>query len=156
MRKENINQIISFMNLPNKDSINLSKNNMLLSIISNKSDDDNCPKNNLFFPILNEIDMEKEEENDKNSFSIINNKNNNCDNNNNDNNNNEDVLDDEILDIDEDKGRPPPPPITAVPPETRIAQMVNELRRNKSNNNEIYNKENMYTNEGSYSTDNGE
>ena len=160
VRKENINQIISFMNLPNKDSINLSKNNMLLSIISNKSDDDNCPKNNLFFPILNEIDMEKEEENDKNSFSIINNKNNNFDNydnyDNNNNNNNEDVLDDEILDIDEDKGRPPPPPITAVPPETRIAQMVNELRRNKSNNNEIYNKENMYTNDGSYSTDNGE
>jgi hypothetical protein len=156
MRKENINQIISFMNLPNKDSINLSKNNMLLSIISNKSDNDNCPKNNLFFPILNEIDMEKEEENDKNSFSIINNKNNNFDNNNNDNNNNEDALDDEILDIDEDKGRPPPPPITAVPPETRIAQMMNELRTNKSNNNEIYNKENMYTNSGSSSTDNGE
>ncbi len=156
MRKENINQIISFMNLPNKDSINLSKNNMLLSFISNKSDSNESLKNYLIFPMLKENDKESEEDKNTDNFSILNkdSSNNNVDNKDNNNiNHNEDSIDDgdEILDIDEEKGRPPPPPATAIPPETIISQMLNELRRSKSND-KIYDKENMYTNDGSYST----
>ena len=147
MRKENVNQIISFMNLPNKDSANLSKNNMLISFISNRSDSNNNSKNNFFFPIQNNSDIESENGKDKN---IIHNDNNisNCINNINDNNNYE-------LDLDEEKSEPPPPPITAIPPENRILEMLNEIKKRK-NDDKIYDQEKVYTNDGSNSTNQGE
>ena len=150
VRKENINQIISFMNLPNKDSANLGKNNMLISFISNRSDSSNNSKNNFFFPILNNSDIESEDGKDKNIIHNDNNISNSINNINNisNNNNNE-------LDLDEEKSEPPPPPITAIPPENMILEMLNEIKKRKDDS-KIYDQEKVYTNDGSNSTNQGE
>ena len=147
VRKENINQIISFMNIPNKDSSNLKQNNMILSFIKNKSENNNniISNNNLLFPILNDDNLsEKEENNNSKNIQI--------------NKNNIEINkilynQNKIIENDEEKSEPPPPPITEIPPENKISEMLNEIKRN-NNNGKIYDKEKSYTNDGSNVTNN--
>ena len=152
-RKVNINQIISFINLSNNKSINSNKNNILLNLISNRNENNN--NDNLFFPILNDskIEMEEVKNNNNSLINIQNNNKNNLDNKNEINNNYDDNKD--IIDFDEEKSDPPPPPITALPPDNKISEMLNELKTNKSNA-KIYDKEKTYTNDGSNITNKGE
>ena len=138
MRKENINQIIKFMNLPKNESTNLSKNNLLLSI--NKNENLNDSSNNLFFPILN-----NNENKENNSQDNDNEKNENMNNANNEDNNNE---------IDEEKSEPPPPAITAFPNENNISEMLEEIKHKDSD--KKIDEENMYTNAGTDLTSQGE
>ena len=138
MRKENINQIIKFMNLPKNDSANLGKNNLLLSI--NKSEDLNDSNNNLLFPILN--NSEYIENNSQGNNNVKNekiNKDNNEDNN---------------IEIDEEeKSEPPPPAITAFPNENSISEMLEEIKHKDSD--KKIDEENMYTNAGTDLTNQG-
>ena len=123
---------------------------MLISFISNRSDSSNTSKNNFFFPILNNSDIESEDGKDKNIIHNDNNISNSINNINNisNNNNNE-------LDLDEEKSEPPPPPITAIPPENMILEMLNEIKKRKDDS-KIYDQEKVYTNDGSNSTNQGE
>ena len=152
-RKVNINQIISFINLSNNKSINSNKNNILLNLINNRNENNN--NDNLFFPILNDskIEMEEVRNNNNSLINIQNNNKNNLDNKNDINNNYDDNKD--IIDFDEEKSDPPPPPITALPPDNKISEMLNEMKTNKSNA-KIYDKEKTYTNDGSNITNKGE
>ena len=138
MRKENINQIIKFMNLPKNDSANLGKNNLLLSI--NKSEDLNDSNNNLLFPILNNSEYIE-----NNSQGNNNDKNENINKDNNEDNN---------IEIDEEeKSEPPPPAITAFPNENSISEMLEEIKHKDSD--KKIDEENMYTNAGTDLTDQG-
>jgi hypothetical protein len=132
MRKENINQIIKFMNLPKNDSAHLGKNNLLLSI--NKNENLNDSSNNLFFPILNNSQYQY---NENNSQDNNNEKNENINNDNNEDNN---------IEIDEEKSEPPPPAITAFPDENNISEMLEEIKHKDSD--KKIDEENMYTNAG--------
>ena len=148
VRKENINQIISFINLPSNDSFKSDKKNMILSIINNRNDRNNLNKsqNSLFFPILNDNEnIELEEQENKNNNSKDNRINNVVNHNDNKEINN--------IDYEEEKSEPPPPPITAIPPENKISNMLNEIKKNNGN---IYDKEKEYTNDGSGMTNKGE
>ena len=138
MRKENINQIIKFMNLPKSDSANLSKNNLLLSI--NKNEDLNDSNNNLLFPILNNSEYKENNSQEDNNI-----KNENINKNNNEDNN---------MEIDEEeKSEPPPPAITAYPNENSISEMLEEIKHKDSD--KKIDEENMYTNAGTDLTDQG-
>ena len=135
VRKENINQIIKFMNLPKNDPMNLDKNNLLISFISNRSENSNN-SNNLLFPILNNSNSEEE------------NKNNSIENQNNKIENNEDNNEKKELDIDEEKSEPPPPAMTPFLPENKISELMKGIKYNQSNNNNLHKEDKMYTNEG--------
>ena len=148
-RKVNINQIISFINLSTNNSIKSNKNNILLNLISNKNENNN----NLFFPILSNSKIELEEIQNNSLVNIQTNNKNNMDNKNLIINNIDDNED--IIDFDEEKSEPPPPPITALPPDNKISEMLNEIKTNKNNVN-IYDKEKTYTNDGSNITNKGE
>ena len=131
IRKENINQIISFTK---NDSMNSNKNNIVLNYI-NKNKKDNNNDNNLFFPILKNLELEEENNNEN----IINN---------NDINNYEDKNDYDIED-------PPPPPVTIIPPDNKISEMLDEIKKG-NNNDKFYDKDKSYTNDGSTETDKGD
>ena len=130
MRKENINQIIKFMNLPKNDSVNLGKNNLLLSI--NKNENLNNSNSSLLFPILNNSEYKENNSQDNNNI-----KNENINKENNEDNN---------LEIDEEKSEPPPPAITAFPNENNISEMLEEIKHKDSD--KKIDEENMYTNAG--------
>ena len=149
IRKENINRIISFINLPNNNSIKTNKKNMILSFLNSHNEiNNNKSHNNLFFPILRDSDNLKLEEQD-----LINNnsKDNRINNNIYDINNQNKKLND--VNLEEEKSEPPPPPITAIPPENTVSYMLKEI--NKSNGH-IYDKDKQFTNDGSYETNRGE
>ena len=133
--------------------MNSNKNNILLSIISNRNENNN--NDNLFFPILNDskIEMEEVRNNNNSQINIQNNFKNNVDNKNDINNNYDGNKD--IIDFDEEKSDPPPPPITALPPDNKISEMLNEIKTNK-NHAKIYDNEKTYTNDGSNITKKGE
>ena len=147
VRKENINQIISFMTLPNKDSMNSNKNNMLLSFANNRNEKENDSDNNLFFPILKnsniELEEEKKEDNLKNVKKIENNSIN--------NNELENCEDKNDYDIEE----PPPPPVTLIPPESKISKMIDEIKQGNSNC-KFYDEDKIFTNDGTDETNKGE
>ena len=144
VRKENINQIIKFMNLPKNDPMNLDKNNLLISFISNRSENSNN-SNNLLFPIVNNSNSNSEEEN----------KNNSIDNQNNKIENNEDNNEKKELDIDEEKSEPPPPAMTPFLPENKISELMKGIKYNQNNNNNLHKEDKMYTNEGTNITHTG-
>ena len=131
IRKENINQIITFTK---NDSMNSNKNNIVLNYI-NKNKKDNNNDNNLFFPILKNLELEEENNNEN----IINN---------NDINNYEDK---NYYDIED----PPPPPVTIIPPDNKISEMLDEIKKG-NNNDKFYDKDKSYTNDGSTETDKGD
>ena len=136
-RKENINQIIKFMNLPKNDSANLGKNNLLLSINKNENLDNS--NNNLIFPILNNSEYKEDNLQENNDV-----KNENINKDNNEENN---------IEIDEEKSEPPPPAITAFPNENNISEMLEEIKHKDSD--KKIDEENMYTNAGTDLTDRG-
>ena len=160
IKKENINQIISFINIPNNDPAKSNKNGILLHIINNqneRSNENNSQKNN-FFPIFNDNGIEFIEQNNNNDLQVFSYKNkniNNIGNNiivNKDSNKN---VNENINDLDEEKSEPPPPPITAVPFDNKISEFLNDIKNNNNNNGKIYDKEKGYTNDGSDTTNKG-
>ena len=129
------------MNLPKNDPMNLDKNNLLISFISNRNENSNN-SNNLLFPILNNSNSNNEEENKNN---LIENQNKKIE-------NNEDNNEKKELDIDEEKSEPPPPAMTPFLPENKISELMKGIKYNQSNNNNLHKEDKMYTNEGTNMT----